>query len=354
MVPEFIYQISLLNNPGVYSKPFLTSYGWHIVKLVNRERPGSFEDEKEELNKRLTRDSRAHKSEEAVINKVKKDFKFKEYQKNITEVLQLIDSAIFTATWSPEAAENMLKPVFKLGKQKYTQKDLALFIEGQQKKEKATAIGPFFNNAYQQFVNQSCVNYLDKRLEEIYPEFGLLMKEYRDGILLFELTDNKVWSKAVNDTLGLETFYSENQNKYTWQDRVLVTVLTFQDFSDVKTLNSLFATGKKFNIIISDTTVFVPENIVVKEKKYQKGENNTIDAMPWKVGQFKVEPQGNDAVVYIIDELLEPVAKTLDESRGLVIADYQNKLEKEWIQGLRQKYPVIVNEKVLASIKEGY
>lgn len=353
MVPEFIFEISQINAEGDYSEPFLTSYGWHIVKLISLERPGTFKEEKEELNKRLKRDARSHKSEEAVIEKIKKDFKFKEYTKNLDRLYETIDTTLLDGEWSIEKAAGFDKKLFKIGKEKYTQKDFAEYLAEKQKKDKAKVMESYYYNTYNDFVDEMCVDYLDERLEEIYPEFGLLMKEYRDGILLFELTDDKVWSKAVNDSSGLQTYYSEHKDNYMWGNRVKVSIVTIKDYNSYDTLTTIFGENTSLDIF-TDTSIFIPDNIKIKEKKFSRGENNMIDQMDWEPGYFGIDTLGNDALIYYIEETLEPQVKTLEESRGLVIADYQSELEKQWIRNLKDKYEVDINERVLEAIKEDY
>ena len=71
------------------------------------------------------------------------------------------------------------------------------------------------NDMYKEFVNDSCLAYEESKLAGKYPEFKALLQEYRDGILLFDLTDQKVWSKAVKDTAGLKAFYEKNKNTFS-------------------------------------------------------------------------------------------------------------------------------------------
>lgn len=352
MVPEFIFAISQLRETGDFSKPFLTQYGWHIVKLINRDTPGTFEEVKEELNKRLARDARSHKSEEAVIQKIKNDYHFKEYSKNLNALKSMIDSSLLQAKWNPDTASDMNKAVFKIGKQKFSQYELAQFISKKQKKEKPQNIQSFLDKTYKDFVVESCINYLDSRLEEIYPDFGLLMKEYRDGILLFELTDEKVWSKAVSDSTGLTVFHEANKNNYMWDTRVMVSTYTIKGLDRMEEITAKIEAGSTAKEIFRDTNTFSSDQIRMDSKIYAKGDNARIDQMEWTAGTTEVIAQNDEVVTLVIDEIIAPQPKSLNEARGLIIADYQNELEKEWVEALRGKYEVVINQKVVESIKE--
>lgn len=351
MVPEFIYQISLLDEPADYSEPFTTQYGWHIIKLVKRERPGSFDEEKEALKERVKKDVRAHKSRQAVIEKIKKDYRFKAYKKNFKKFIPIVDSTFLTGEWKADKAEGMNKKLFKIGKQKYTQEDFAEYIENNQgKSNKSIEVG--VKKLYKDYVDKSCIAYLDERLEELYPDFGLLMKEYRDGILLFELTDDKVWSKAVEDTTGLNAFYEDYKNSYIWGERVdaVVYMIEKPEFTQqiINDLNNGLLTSQLIEKFNSDSlTVFSYDKEI-----FSKGDNKNIDQVEWKVGVYELSDENDNPVVIEIRKKLEPQPKTLNEARGLVIADYQNYLEKEWIDYLKTKYTIKIHDKVLSSIKK--
>ncbi|MDZ7741875.1 MAG: peptidylprolyl isomerase [Bacteroidota bacterium] len=351
MVPEFIDAISELEEPGDYSEPVLTQYGWHIVKLIERKRPGSFEDEKDKLKERLQRDARSHKSEEAVITKVKKDYKFREYPKNKEELRALLDSSYLQKAWNADTAAGMNKNLFRIGKEKYTQYDFARYLGKQQKRNRETRLDLIFNTAYNDFVEEKILDYLDSKLEEIYPDFGALMKEYHDGILLFELTDQKVWSKAVKDTSGLKKFHMEHSNDYMWDERVMASVIKVSDPEKLAEIRRKAEGGVKAKDIAD---VYSRDSLEVMEfetAKFARGENEYVDKVKWEVGVSKNMKEDDLDVFVVIKQLVAPEPKSLNEARGLITADYQSYLEKQWIGQLREKYEVKINEKVLSSIQ---
>ncbi len=351
MVPEFIDAISGLEEPGDYSEPVLTQYGWHIVKLIERKKPGSFEEEKDKLKERLQRDARSHKSEEAVITKVKKEYKFKEFPKNKETLRALLDSSYLQRNWNADTAANMNKKLFRIGKESYTQYDFARYLDKQQKRNRETSLDLIFNTAYTDFVDEKILEFLDSRLEEIYPDFGALMKEYRDGILLFELTDQKVWSKAVKDTAGLEKFHMKHRNDYMWDERVMASVIKVSDPEKLEEIRKKAEGGVKAKDIAD---VYSRDSLEVMEfetGKFAKGENEYVDQVKWEVGISKNMEEGDKIVFVAIRQIVEPEPKSLNEARGLITADYQTYLEKQWIGQLREKYDVTINEKVLSSIK---
>ena len=232
MIPEFISEITKLKNLNDITKPFLTSFGWHIVKLLDRKEIGSYEDVVNELKQSLTRSDRAKKSEEALINRIKREYKYKENLKGRDDFYKVVTDTIFSAKWSAQQAEGLKKTIMTIGRQSFSQQDFAKWLEKNQRKRAKEDIRTFVNSMFATFANETLLAYEDSRLESKYPDFKMLVKEYRDGILLFELTDQKIWSKAVKDTAGLESFYNQHKGNYMWGQRLDATVYTLESTDD--------------------------------------------------------------------------------------------------------------------------
>lgn len=352
MVPEFIIETRNLKDTGDISAPFTTSFGWHIIKLMGRKPVGTFEEEEFGLKSRLDKDMRNSLSEEAVITKIKNEYGFKEYPKAKDALYATLDSSIFKGEWTVDKAAGLDKTVFSLGNKKYTQQDLANYIASKQTK-RITDKASFFNDTYKSFVNESCIAFEDSHLEEEYPDFRMLVQEYHDGILLFDLTDQKVWSKAVKDTAGLRMYYEENMSKYMWGKRLYGSVVTIVNPTAVNTesLRAMFDAGKSTEEILQAFNGDTITNILIETNKFSEGDSPVVDKVKWKAGLSPMvdTPEG-PAFVYTY-EILKPEQKTLDEARGLVTADYQTYLEEEWIKQLRDKYTVTIDDEVLSTLK---
>ena len=192
LVPEFIQIVYNLENTDDYSKPFLTSYGWHIVKLIDRQVPGSFDEEKADLKKKVTNDPRYQYAKQAVYNRVKKEYGFTEYPEAKSDFYKVVTDSIFSGKWDKALAADLTKPLFKIGDQVVNQKEFTQYISDTQRKIEKQNIEIYINKLYKIFLEESLMKYENAHLEQKYPEFKNLMNEYRDGILLFNLTDEKV------------------------------------------------------------------------------------------------------------------------------------------------------------------
>ncbi|MCD4773391.1 MAG: peptidylprolyl isomerase [Bacteroidales bacterium] len=351
MVPEFILGISKLENTNDISEPILTNYGWHIIKLLDRQRPGNSDEENEEIKKRLLKDSRADQSKTAIIKKIKKDFKFKEYTKQLDEVIAVVDTTILINKWEKEKAASLNGVLFKLNKDNYTQQKFVDYLFVRQKSMKEGNPEMHIKNAYNDFVNESCILYLDNRLEDIHEDFRLLMEEYRNGILLFELTDEKVWSKAIKDTTGLKEFHNLNKDKYMWSQRLEASIITVNNPELVDEVRMLAAKNPGDDEILEKFNNDTVTNVMLVSGKYEADDNEIMSKIRKEEGLSENIEEGNSITFIAVHAIHAPEPKTLNEAKGLITADYQNYLEKIWLKELKAKYPVHINKKVLARIK---
>jgi peptidyl-prolyl cis-trans isomerase SurA len=352
MVPDFIDGIRGLNKPGDFSQPVLTSYGWHIIRLVESKPVGTFEEEMDELKQSLAKDKRSSLGKESIVRKTKQSAGFKEDKKAINAVFATVDSSIYKRKWEVSKAEGLNKMIFSLGDEKYTQQDFAEFLSKRQSISSRESLQHFLEKTYDDFVETKVIDYKDARLEEMYPEFRALVKEYRDGILLFELTDQKVWSKAIKDTTGLKQFYEQNKQNYSWGPRLDAVLVTSQNRNDVEKAFDLVKSGMDVNELTSVLVNDKELDIKIQERKFSDGDNELADKATWKKGVSDVLfASDGSAGFLVINKVLDPEPKKLEEARGIITADYQNYLEKEWIKELRKKYTVTVDYDVLNSLK---
>jgi peptidyl-prolyl cis-trans isomerase SurA len=356
MVPEFESVAFSLKNKGDYSEPFKTKYGWHIVKLLDKKGVSSLEESRENLKQQIKRDDRSKFTNEIKINSLKKEYGFNENIKNLQPFYTLIDSSIFKSTLKKGKFSGLKSSLFTIGTKYYTQEEFGAFLSSK-------AIGhpmpitSLINNIYKEYVNMMVLDYEKGKLDEKYPEFRYLMQEYHDGILLFDLTDKLVWTKAIKDSSGLSAFFDLNKNKYTWQERLQASIYTCPNDSIARIVHYLAFKRNKQNLkkdFIYKT--ICPKDsshncIKIEDGKFEKGDNSIIDLIKWEPGISQDIKKDGKVVFVFVSKIIKSEPKTLNEARGLATADYQDKLEKEWIDRLRRKYSISVNSEVLSRVK---
>lgn len=353
IVPEFITAVKGLEIGGI-SEPVKTNFGYHIIRLVAVSTPSDFETEKAKLEERVGRDMRAKISEDIAMKRIMKDNGFKENTKVKDEYIATIDSTLAMGMYQPEVMPES-NIIFTLGDEECKLQEFVDYIVGHQRRQGFLSSTAYAYELYDSFLKEKVFAYEDANLENKYPEFKTLVQEYHDGILLFSLMEEQVWNKAVEDTTGLNEYYERNKNNYMWNDRVKAIVLTSTDKGNVEELTA-FLSG---DVTIDSVRTYLKNGEVKASARfsfYQKGDNINIDAMEWKEGVLNTFESTVDNTTQLIKivEVRPSEPKTFKEAKGLVTSGYQAELETLWLQQLREKYPVNVNQKLLKKVKKNY
>ena len=196
--------------------------------------------------------------------------------------------------------------------------------------------------------------YADEHLEEKYPELKNLVKEYHDGILLFEVSLREVWDKAAKDTVGLEKFFEANKKNYTWDaPRWKGWLLQCKDKSSAKAAQAIIKSANPDSVksyiahrLNQDSVTYVK----AQRGLWEKGKNHAVDKYGFKDKKAEFTPSEELPVVVCVGKKLKAPA-TWDDEKGKVTTDYQDYLEKQWVARLREKYPVVLFDEVWNSIK---
>ncbi len=370
MVPEFEQAAFKLQNRGDFSRPIRTNYGWHIVRLEDKKQNGAFEQELPGIKKLMSKDARKDMAQSRVISKLKKEYNFTEDRQAMLEFTKLVDSTVFDGAWDIAKATGKNKVIFSFDTVKYTQSQFAQHFANRkaQRNNVNVPIAVFVEREYNQIVNNAIIQFENLHLEEKYTDFKNLFTEYYDGILLFNITDKNVWSRANTDSVGLNKFYQANKDRYMWPERVNVLCYRIDNNKlqgsnitndkAVQTITKAIAKAAKknndFNAAISNATakwkLSQPLTEKVNISKYRKGENVEIDDIKWIAGTSKTVEHANSTYIYYVLDNIAPETKKLNECRGLVVADYQEYLEKEWLAELHSKHNIQINNSVVKSL----
>tara|TARA_B100000780_G_scaffold74363_1_gene49962 strand:+ start:1074 stop:3200 length:2127 start_codon:yes stop_codon:yes gene_type:complete len=354
MVESFENAAFSLANIGDVSIPTETPYGWHIIKLIDKKGLGSFDEEKVELKKKIEKDSRAQEKRTSLVNKLKIEYNYKENRAAVNEFKKIVNTDFIAGKWSLEDnAKNLTKTVFSLGDKKYLQSAFATYLMKSVRKMKSKVqISTLVDDVFISWSEDRVIAYENENLENKYNDFRLLMQEYRDGILLYELTDKKIWSKAVKDTTGLKAFYAANKENYMWETRVDAKVVNCQNENIACKAYKKLSKGKtdltKLQAKVNKKSSL---NMDIKEGIYLKGDNSDVDQVEWVVGVSDLIHDNENVKVVYINEVITPKVKALSEAKGLITSDYQDTLEKAWLAELSAKYDVVINTYVLDLVK---
>jgi len=355
MAPTFISPFYSM-KPGDISGPVQTEYGWHIIKLIDRKPIGTFDENKSALKNQISRDKRSFIARDKLVSRLKSEYQFSTNDKALNQIKPELSDSLYTASWLPsEKLKTSTEKVCTIAGVDYKMSE---FIDYMTRKQSQIKQGDdkftFVKTMFNLFTEDIIIEYENTRLEEKYPDFKALMKEYRDGILLFDLMDKNVWSKAVKDTTGLNAFYATISGNYKYGPRTEAAIFTCSSEKDLAVLNKLLKKAPKkgytpeviSNMINTDTVPTVTYKTLIVEK----GVNAMIDNTPAVLNQSSVYRENDQINVVWLRAFRDPEPKPLREVKGLVTAEYQNYLELEWVKQLRAKYTWKVDETVLKSI----
>ncbi|MEY3927205.1 MAG: hypothetical protein RJA97_212 [Bacteroidota bacterium] len=337
MLPEFEDAAFSLTDDGTYSAPFKTKLGWHIVQRVGRNPlPGRQEAERQ-LAQKIRRDERSNASQKAYVDRLKREYRFDLNEKNLDKLLVAL-----------EKGKGVGKAA-KLQLATYNGTEVVTGTAALAKLKKETESTVAQNVAYarfQEFTTELMLAEAERQLPVVNAEFRYLAQEYREGILVFELTREKVWDKAAMDTLGLKAFFADHRANYQWPERITGSVLSGTDAKSLKKAADLARQGvpvAKIQKVLNVKSEVVSVTDAEKLALGSEGKNARQAMLGQFTGPDKVKgafEQNGTWFVLIATERIPAGPKELSECRGQVIADYQKYLESEWMKELATQFPL--------------
>ena len=364
LIPE-MENIKRTMNAGDYSKPFKTAFGHHILKVTEVEPVKTFDEAQPEIKSKIARDARSTLSRERLIARVKKDYGFKMSSgEGLSKMVEAIDSedgakAYTKGFWRPvDSLHSKLYdlPVYTIGSggDKYTGtvKNYIDWYVNVRKGFDGATTQQVTDKLVPTFIEQEMLNYEERQLPKKYREYRELLKEYRDGILLFTLTEDKVWRKAVEDSTGLENYYNRNKDKFMAGERVVVTEYITEKRPIIEQVRDLLKQGKNDKEIDEAVNKSSSLNIRIRTQNYEKGKAENEQMMFGKsIGYTSdITDYGRAFRILVLKENLPAGQKSFDDAKSECITQYQNYLETEWLKELEGKYPVETKEKVMEKL----
>lgn len=354
LVPSFVQPI-YNHKPGDYIPPVETFYGWHIIKLIDKQSPPDFASVKQELLTKLYKDSRYLLAQKKIADSLKQIYKIQYDKKLLVNLAKSINKdSLVKRSFKESQISNLDHILVKIDDHSIYIKDFATYIKKNQSLFTNTDdIQIFVNKMFDNFLNDKILEIEKENLEKKNPKFAAQINDYKEGILIFNLMDQNVWSKAMQDTAGLKAYYETIKNKYLTDEKAKIGIFKTNDAKIAqkvqKTLQKNIQKSQlNPNLILSKinkkNNVVSYDSMIIETKKLADiGLEKTVNTILSK-------ENNNSYEIYWLQSIIAPQPKSLDEVRGLVISEYQTYLEKQWINELRNRYHWQVNDEVLKSL----
>lgn len=350
---EFENAAFALTKPKEYSAPFESQFGWHIVKLVEKQPIKKLNEMEKELDEKIRKDDRSRLITNSLTNKLRKKYTIVRNEKLYAQIKTLVTDKIYVSQWKlPANLKDYDSNLFKIENKSITGTQFLSILEAQQKSDlKIKPVGKLVDFVYQNFVDAQMTDYYNDNLEKEFPDFANVIEEYRDGLLLFDLMEKEIWEKAKQDTLALKKYYNANKLQYQWKNRAEVLVASSTKEGVAKEARKLLNKDQTDDFIKTTLNTKEVVNVMIKKENYEEGSENFPKKVEFKTGVSEIYKDGEFYFVNKVSKIIPASVKTFDEAHGRVVNDYQQYLEDNWVSNLKKEFKVNINQEVFERMK---
>jgi peptidyl-prolyl cis-trans isomerase SurA len=338
-----------LKEIGAISEPIQSQFGWHILKLISKTPVEPYEQIKVDLEQKVKRDARSKIIRQKMLEKLKQQYKIS--QPSLESVVAKIQKNDADDIWEVDAS--MEPQVFlKIESQEFSYRDFLDLLNKNKRSFKAsTGKSKFISNQYALFLGNNLFQYKKNNLINENEDYANVLKEYEEGLLLFDIMENKIWKGAQLDSIGLKSYYNENTSKFKSNSKITATIARSNKKKKLKAVKKMWSQGfstdaisQKLNerdqaLIFSSGDFEIDSPLIPKNMVFNKGIS-------------EIYSLDDNYVLLNISNIETPQILSFEDAKGAVISKYQSVLESEWLETLRNKYPIVINEKILSDLKK--
>jgi peptidyl-prolyl cis-trans isomerase SurA len=341
-----------LDRDGAVSRPVATGFGYHIIKrLARKAAPAQFDElAKAALRQQVLNDPRVEISRQAMFNRIYHETGFQRADIPEADLWAFTDSVFRNPRYSSYGNLSNSTMVFSYPQRAYTIREWLDFAHA----TRPTRVGSGLSDKelFQRYIERTAMDYYRNYLEQYNKDFAFQLNEFKEGNLLFEIMQRKIWDKASADSAGLVKYYEAHKGKYWWNASADALLFTCNNAGTAEALKARLAAGPVAGWRLSSDSMGAA--IQADSGRYELPQiPGTAFGTP--VAQTFTEFTGNKAdntvsFAYVLTVYNNREPRNYHDARGFVINDYQGFLEEQWVEGLRKEYPVKVDEKVFKTL----
>ncbi|MFH4964359.1 peptidylprolyl isomerase [Gaetbulibacter sp. M235] len=341
-----------LEHIGDISKPIKTQYGWHILKLYDKKPVQPFLDMKPELEMKVKRDERSRLIDDALVSKLKEHYHVSNEQPALKYFSSILNNDYFKRSWTLPIDFKGEKPLVKIGDKQFTYQDFGDYlIKNQRSVQGKSPFDNIVSTQYEAFLDSNLMQYKEDHLEEENKDYANIIQEYRDGLLLFDLMESTIWNASRTDSVAIKNYYNDHKSSYMWPERVHAVVASSSNESVLKKSAKLLEKGTDPEAIKTKLNINNEVNVIFTSGLMDAKDQALPSNFEFKKGVSKIYKHNDGFVVVQVKDIYPIAQKLFDEAKGNVVGDYQTYKENIWMQDLRDKYKVVVNQEALNHVK---
>lgn len=329
---------------GDFSEPFKTNTAWYIVKRLQTAKPLTYDEAIPVLKAKLINSIQYQYEQDNFVKQLMEKYNATENKENIQTFKQRISQLSNANKFEYKDTTNA-KILLKIGSKTYTENDYGKKIQeiyytiypqiGLDKNES------LLKNATQSFI----INYYKNDIKQNNPEYKSLMDEYKNGIMIFALSEKTIWNKASEDTTGLLAYYNNHQADFNLTKRATVRSISAANEKQIKAIHAYLTKHPN----TSDDTL-----ITILKQNGLNASNLTVQVMDESKSKINTDKdiirnpilKNNNYSFSQTYNIKPPKTRSFNECKGYVVAAYQEFLDKQWLQQLKAKYPIVINKTV--------
>lgn len=338
-----------LKEIGAISEPIQSQFGWHILKLISKTPVEPYEQIKVDLEQKVKRDARSKVIRQKMLEKLKQQYTIS--QPSLESVVAKIQKNDADDIWEVEAS--MEPQVFlKIESQEFSYRDFLDLLNKNKRSFKAsTGKSKFISNQYALFLENNLFQYKKNNLINENEDYANVLKEYEEGLLLFDIMENKIWKGAQLDSIGLKSYYNENTSKFKSNSKITATIARSNKKKKLKAVKKMWSQGLSTDAI-SQKLNERDQALIFSSGDFEIDSPLIPKNMVFNKGISEIYSLDDNYVLLNISNIETPQILSFEDAKGAVISKYQSVLESKWLETLRNKYPIVINEKILSDLKK--
>ncbi len=355
IISDFSEAAFSIKDTGDYTKPVRSAYGFHIIKLLEKKAPGSWEESKSFLESRLNQSNMVSLGKKSFIGRLKKEYNYRVNPAVRSWFVNNTDTLIISGTSKYNRRNIPSGNIYTFANQYLSGSDFASFLEKRGNMTITNNPNYYIDSSIESIASEEILNYENSVLEKKYPDFRYLMNEFHDGILLFEISSEKVWNKVQDDSAGLQEFYDAHKSDFMSERKIEATIYSLREPGGAKRLEKAYR--KYSRRPGTDEKLLARFNskgdtlLTIKEGRWAAGDDPQIDKLDWIPGLQSFTKDGFPSLINIT-RINEPEPRPLAEVQAEIISGYQDWLTEEWMRQLKGKYTVKIENEVFDEVKK--